>query len=127
MYALLTNIDGKYSPASVTNSIEHIRKQLIEKGFISSKTLIVEHYEDRLSGYGSFDSVIFGPGGSPSWESITIDKASERFGCDCQELLDKSLKINDYLTSSKGFTRRYARLQPIAGLRITPCWLGATK
>ncbi|HED5643349.1 TPA: hypothetical protein R5E59_004908 [Enterobacter cloacae] len=55
MHALLTNIDGKYSPASVTNSVEHIRKQLIEKGFISDNTLITEHYEDRLSGYGSFD------------------------------------------------------------------------
>lgn len=91
-YALLTDIDGKYSPASVTNSIEYIREQLIVKGFISNNTLIVEHYEDKLSGYGSFDSVIFGPGGSPNWESITIEKVSERFGCDCQELLDKTLK-----------------------------------
>lgn len=92
MHALLTNIDEKYSPASVTNSVEHIRTQLIEKGFISDNTLIIEHYEDRLSGYGSFYRVTFGPGGSPKWESISIDKISERFGCNHQELVDKTLK-----------------------------------
>ncbi len=91
-YTLLTNIDGKYSPASVTNFIEHIRKQLIEKGFIQDNTFIVEHYEDRLSGYGTFDLVTFGSGGSPSWEKISLEKVSERFGCDHQELVDKTLK-----------------------------------
>lgn len=40
MHALLTNIDGKYSPASVTNSVEHIRKQLIEKD-LSQITLLL--------------------------------------------------------------------------------------
>ncbi len=92
IYALLTNIDGKYSPASVTNSVEYIRKQLIEKGYISDNTRIVEHYEDSLSGYGSFDSVTFGSGGSPSWEALSLEKVSARFGCDRRELVDKTLK-----------------------------------
>lgn len=92
MYALLTNVDGKYSPASVTNYIEDIRKQLIEKGFISENTFIIEHDEDKLSGYGSFFRVNFSLNGSPSWETISIEKTVELFECNPQELLDKTLK-----------------------------------
>lgn len=90
--ALLTNIDGKYSPASVTNSIEAVRKQLIEKGFISPDTLILEHYEDRLSGYGHFEEVDFGGNDSARWRPLSVEKVSELLGCPPQELLDKTLK-----------------------------------
>lgn len=92
MYALITDLDSKYSPVSVTNSVEHIRAQLIKKGFISDSTAIIEHDEDKLSGYGSFELVTFNRNNSPEWETIPLENVCEKLGCPHQELIDKSLK-----------------------------------
>ncbi len=92
MYALITDVDSKYSPASVINFIENIKEQLIEKGYISESTIIITHDEDRVSGYGSFEIVTFGRNGSAEWHDSTLDKVSELLGCLRQELLDKTLK-----------------------------------
>ncbi|CAI9388462.1 hypothetical protein CITSP_00496 [Citrobacter sp. T1.2D-1] len=90
-FSLLTDLDDK-SPTSVTNSVEHIRKQLIDEGFIYNDTKIIEHYEEGFSGYGSFDIVTFDHNNSPNWEKTTLKKAQLMLGCSYEELLDGTLK-----------------------------------
>jgi hypothetical protein len=91
-FALLTDLDDKSGPTSVTNSVEYIRQQLIDKGFIYDDTIIIEHYEDNFSGYGSFDIVTFNHDCSPNWEKITMKKAQLMLHCSHIELLDRTLK-----------------------------------
>ncbi|MBW1213011.1 DUF4263 domain-containing protein [Pantoea allii] len=92
LYALLTDLDEKSGPTSVTNSVGNIRLQLIHKGFINSKTIIIEHYEESFSGYGSFDIVNFDEDNHPSWKKITLKKTKKLFDCSHEELLDRTLK-----------------------------------
>ncbi|UZH02622.1 DUF4263 domain-containing protein [Pantoea anthophila] len=92
LFALLTDLGDKSGPTSVTNSVENIREQLIEKGFIDGKTVIIEHYEKLYSGYGTFDLVTFGRNNSPEWKKTTLKKTQELLDCSHEELLDYTLK-----------------------------------
>ncbi|GEM_PF-3986003 len=44
LYALITDVGGKYCPASVINFIENIKEQLIERGYISESTVMTPTY-----------------------------------------------------------------------------------
>ncbi|MDF7659697.1 DUF4263 domain-containing protein [Erwiniaceae bacterium L1_54_6] len=92
LFALLTDLGNKSGPTSVTNSIEYICQQLIDKGFVTRNTVIIEHYEESFSGYGSFDIVTFDKNHSPSWEKTTLKKTQALLGCSHEELLDRTLK-----------------------------------
>lgn len=91
-FSLLTDLDDKNGSSSVTNSVEYIRKQLINEGFIYNDTIIIEHYEEGFSGYGTFDIVTFNDHHSPHWEKITLKKAQTMLDCSHEELLDSTLK-----------------------------------
>ncbi|WP_340613648.1 Shedu anti-phage system protein SduA domain-containing protein [Xenorhabdus thailandensis] len=91
-FALLTDLGEKSGPTSVTNSVEYIRQQLVTKGFIYHDTIIIEHYEDKYSGYGTFDIVTFSNSNAPSWEKTTLEKTQKMLNCPHKELLDNSLK-----------------------------------
>jgi hypothetical protein len=91
-FSLLTDLDDKNGSSSVTNSVEYIRKQLINEGFIYNDTIIIEHYEEGLSGYGTFDIVTFNNNDSPHWEKTTLKKVQTMIGCSPEELLDSTLK-----------------------------------
>ena len=92
LYALITDVGGKYCPASVINFIENIKEQLIQRGYISESTILITHDEDTLSGYGSFDLVTFGRNNSARFHDSSLEKVSELLGCSHRELLDKTLK-----------------------------------
>lgn len=95
-YALLTDLGNKSGPSSVTNSVEYIQQQLIYKGFVGNDTVFIEHYEERFSGYGSFDIVTLNHNGLPDWEKTTLKKVQVMLSCSHEELLDRTLK-NDRL------------------------------
>ncbi|MDY0993682.1 DUF4263 domain-containing protein [Pantoea agglomerans] len=92
LFALLTDLGDKSGPTSVTNSVEYIREQLIDKGFIDENTVIIEHYEEHFSGYGTFDIVTFDKKNYPSWKKTTLNKTQALLSCSHEELLDKTLK-----------------------------------
>ncbi|OVZ89598.1 hypothetical protein CBW58_16180 [Yersinia frederiksenii] len=91
-YALLTDLGERSGSGSVTNAVEYIRSQLIHQGFISSDTQVIEHYEDKYSGYGTFDLVEFDSNNNPRWKKVTLNKTQILLGCQIEELLDKTLK-----------------------------------
>jgi hypothetical protein len=72
--------------------VEYIRQQLIDMGFVNDETVIIEHYEESFSGYGSFDIVTFDNSTSPNWEKTTLNKTQVMLGCPHEELLDRTLK-----------------------------------
>jgi hypothetical protein len=90
-YMLLTDLGEKSTSSSVTNEIEHIHANLLQDGHICEKTQLIEHYQDKLSSYGSFDFVFF-ENGAPTWKGVTIKNLCVFLGCEEIELLDNSLK-----------------------------------
>lgn len=91
-FSLLTDLGDKSGPTSVTNSVEYIREQLINDGFIYNDTVIIEHYEEGFSGYGTFDIVTFNHNNYPHWEKTTLKKMQLMLDCSLEELLDSTLK-----------------------------------
>ncbi|RPA08332.1 DUF4263 domain-containing protein [Burkholderia pseudomallei] len=81
----LTNVGIGSTGPSVTNSVEIIRKALIDRGFASDDTMVIEHYEDMDIRGATFDIVAFSEANTPSWESATVDEICERLGCDKAE------------------------------------------
>jgi hypothetical protein len=81
----LTNVGIGSTGPSVTNSVEKIRKALIDRGFASDDTIVIEHYEEISLRGATFDVVTFSEANSPSWKSITAGEVCERLGCDKSE------------------------------------------
>ncbi|MDR3483181.1 MAG: DUF4263 domain-containing protein [Burkholderiaceae bacterium] len=84
--ALLTDLGDKNTGASVTNSIEKIRANLIQYGHIKFTSTVIEHYEGRSYFPQSFDLVSFDSESNPSWKKISVGEAAEILSCDETEL-----------------------------------------
>lgn len=91
--AVLTDLGDKNPSSSVTNSVETIRKNLVDKGFIQNATQVVEHYDKDFIEGGSFDLVSFDNSNNPSWESIGFDKVCDLLITDKSEFSTPSLEI----------------------------------
>jgi hypothetical protein len=78
--ALLTDIGNKNTGASVTNSIECLRRALIESGHIDENTRLIEHYEEDSYRQRTFDLVTF-TNDIPDWQSTTASVAAREIGC----------------------------------------------
>jgi len=82
--AVLTDLSsvgtGSTGP-SVTNSVEIIRKALIDRGFASDDTMVIEHYEDITFHGATFDIVTFSQDNAPSWKTVTLNEVSKILNC----------------------------------------------
>lgn len=83
--ALLTDIGNKNPGASFTNSIESLKRSLIESGHIDEDTRLIEHYEEGSYRQGTFDLVTF-RNGIPDWQSTTAAIAASEIACDESEI-----------------------------------------
>lgn len=83
--ALLTDIGNKNPGQSVTNSIEALKRTLIESGHIDEDTRIIEHYEENSYRQGTFDFVTF-QNGIPKWKSTTATVTADEIACDESEI-----------------------------------------
>lgn len=81
-FAVITDLKEKHY-ISITNAIEDIRNQLIEKGLIDKKTIVIEHYEQSsIRFYDTFDLVHFDKNNAPSWRPLTRKKIFKLLKCD---------------------------------------------
>lgn len=90
--ALLTDLGEKNTGQSVTNSIERICRELIDRGVVDASATFIQHYE--ASGYrpATFDIVSFRTDGSPVWKKISVQEAAEFLGTTLAELSAETLK-----------------------------------
>lgn len=98
IYALLTDI-GNYNPSlSVTNSIEIIIAELLQRGLVPRTTMFIEHYYSSSYCSNTFDIVEIKEKYNPIWKSISNSMALKLLGCDETELTS-SIKTNSRLIS----------------------------
>ncbi|MRZ79952.1 DUF4263 domain-containing protein [Paeniclostridium sordellii] len=86
IFVLITDIGDLYPSGSVTNSIEYICSDLIEKGLINNKSTFIEHYEKDTFSCSKFDIIEFDNNGKPIWHMICEENVKELLGCDDNEL-----------------------------------------
>lgn len=103
VYAVLTDIGDKNTGPSVTNSVEHIRLELIKKGFISENAIIIEHYDKEFPEGGTFDFVVFNEKNIPNWKSSHLDTV-----CEILNVLPE-----EFSTHSLGIPRLYQDIERI--------------
>lgn len=83
---LITDLDTKNTSASVTNSIEIICKNLIQKKGFPEDSIFVEHYES-LTLYGhTFDIVKVSDNIETEWQPVTTNDILQLLECDENEI-----------------------------------------
>ena len=85
--ALATELDDN-TGASVTNSIEYVRKCLLERGHINEAAVLVEHHEKGPYNRHEFSHIVFDELDRPTWHDMTLTELSQRAECPEDELLD---------------------------------------
>jgi hypothetical protein len=83
--ALLTDLGERNTGSSVSNSIESLRKHLIEAGHISDAARVIEHYESTHLSEAAF-ARISEVHGLPHWEKLSFAEAIAMLGCPEVEL-----------------------------------------
>jgi len=81
----LTSVGQGAQGPSVTNAVELIHAALIRRGFIRYGATIVEHYEATKFRAATFDLVSFSAGGSPKWDTISLEVACKLLNCNSDE------------------------------------------
>lgn len=87
VYALITDIGSLNTSSSVTNTIEIIIRELIEKGLVPSSAKFIEHYEKHSFHSATFDLVELKDKHTPIWSSLNIVSVMELLECEEKELL----------------------------------------
>lgn len=93
IFSVFTDLGEKSTASSVTNSVEDIRADLIEKGLISESTRVIEHYDNEYPEGGSFDFVSFDNNNCPKWRSSNLYKVCSILQCSTEEFIIPSLEI----------------------------------
>lgn len=93
VFAILTDLGEKNPGSSVTNSVERIRLSLLEKGLITERASIIEHYDKEYPQGGSFDFVSFDENNHPNWHSSSLNKICSITRCEKEEFSTPSLNI----------------------------------
>ena len=83
--ALLTELSKKNTSTSITNLIEHICLYIIRKGFVSSDSIFIEHYEADKSHGETFDLIKIDEKGAPEWIPLTRGQVLELSSCEPTE------------------------------------------
>jgi Domain of unknown function (DUF4263) len=89
--SLLTDIADENPGVSVTDSVETIRRSLIQQGMITSGTVVIEHYEPESFRKETFDLVRFSESGMPSWTPIRIDEVCRITGAEMSEFKERTI------------------------------------
>jgi hypothetical protein len=89
--ALLTDLGGKNTGSSVTNSIEFLCKSLLARGVVPDQCGFIEHYEENTYRGDTFDVVTFDDSGAPDWKSIGRADAEALLECNQEELSARTL------------------------------------
>lgn len=93
IYLILTELSEKNPSQSITNAIENVRLQLIEKGLITEEAVVLEHYDRDYPRGGTFDFVSFDKQNKPTWEKTELSKVCDLLECEYEEFLIQSLNI----------------------------------
>ena len=78
--ALLTDLGERNTGSSVANSIESLRRHLIEAGHISDEARVIEHYESTHLSEATFARVSE-VHGLPHWEKMSFAEVTGMLGC----------------------------------------------
>lgn len=92
IFTLLTDLGGKNTGSSVTNSIELLCKSLLTRGIVSDQCGFIEHYEENAIRGATFELVTFSDTGSPHWDSIKQTDVEALLECNLTELSSKTLE-----------------------------------
>lgn len=95
IYAILTDLGEKSVSSSVTNSVEFIRLELMQKGFIPASAKVIEHYDKEFVTGGSFDFVSFDENNRPSWKGTGLKTICQKLEVSPEEFLTHSLEIKE--------------------------------
>ncbi|MDQ1235134.1 hypothetical protein QE450_002632 [Paenibacillus sp. SORGH_AS306] len=93
LFVVITEIDEYNPSASVTNSIENIKMTLLQRGLITDKYIIIEHYEEEYIKASTFDIVSFDNDNRPSWSPKNISKILELLEENVSEFHERTIQI----------------------------------
>lgn len=93
LFVVITEIDEYNPSASVTNSIENIKMTLLQRGLITDKYIIIEHYEEEYIKASTFDIVSFDNDNRPSWSAKNISKILELLEENVSEFHERTIQI----------------------------------
>lgn len=93
IFALITDLQEKCMGGSITNSIESIYYELINKGHIPKTARIIEHYEYDSYRSSTFNLVEISEDSSTKWVSISEDEIYIFLDCSKAEFSTESLAI----------------------------------
>lgn len=83
--ALLTDLGERNTGSSVTNSIESLRKHLLDAGHVDDDAGIIEHYEATPLSEAAF-AMVSDMEGLPHWDRLTVAEVASMLGCSTREL-----------------------------------------
>ena len=114
-YCVLTDLNDMRTGNSITQYIEFAYQDLVLRGLILSKCILIEHYDREMREKDSFSKVTFDDGFIPSWNSKSLKEMCSLVGCDEDEFLIASLEIPKIYDEIRKFRHR---LSPFFNL---PC------
>lgn len=91
-FCLVTDLDDKGIRSCVTHTIEKIKDELVERGYIQKNTVIIEHSPSTKISSDNFDIVNFDESNVPDWTRISIDSLISLLNTTKEELMDKTLE-----------------------------------
>ncbi|WP_420428101.1 Shedu immune nuclease family protein [Algiphilus sp.] len=93
--SVLTDLADMNPGSSVTNSVEHIHKALVDRGFIGDGALILEHYDHEWLGGQTFDWVRCNNGARTEWQRAEAQEVFAALDCDESEFSCPSLEVKN--------------------------------
>lgn len=92
VFCLVTDLDDKSITSCVTHTIENIKEQLIERGYIPESSTIIEHSPASSISTDSFDVMSFDKDNTPSWKKTSIKSLMMTINASEEELINKTLE-----------------------------------
>ncbi|MCV6902842.1 MAG: DUF4263 domain-containing protein [Achromobacter xylosoxidans] len=116
-YVLMTDLEERF-PSSVTNTVEWVRRSLLDKGLVPPHAHYIEHYPKETSWEDpTFDLVTFDSSGSPKWKPVEREWVERVLECTGQELQDK---LNSQERMLRDIVQLRQRADPFDGFSHVP-------
>ncbi|EJC1078528.1 Shedu anti-phage system protein SduA domain-containing protein [Vibrio parahaemolyticus] len=92
LFCLVTDLGDMSIESCVTHTIENIKEELVERGYIPNNTIIIEHNPSSTVSSDTFEIVNFDKDNNPDWKRISVDSLINLLETTKEELLDKTLE-----------------------------------
>jgi Domain of unknown function (DUF4263) len=90
--ALVTDFGDKNPGKSVTNAIEWIWRNLLERGHVDKSATLIQHHEREGKHGATFSRVTVDKRNQPTWHQMSLKEVYAHLGCQREELVTKTLR-----------------------------------